>query len=426
MRGDGIVRRAPFGENPTVGERGAGTQRRILEAALATFGVHGFHETRVELITEAAGCSRPAFYQYFSSKEDVFWRLAGLFGRDMADLAGALGDVSRDTPGVDVLVAWLDDLIQLCGTYSPVLAAYDTAAREAPIGVTPASPLTAAIARQLVRSSGSTRRSRRIDDLATTAVTTVLRTIHYAGLGLGGVTRAELARGLAATLHRLLHGGVDAVNRPPSVGRPPNRAPAWPTFPEVGDRQMPMRPRGIRTRRALLEAGSRVLPRRGYHEARVDDIVAEAGVSHGSFYRYFEDKADLFHVLVEDAAHQMVELVTSFPTDVDDDGLHRWLRTWFKSYRANGGVISAWQEIDFDEPALAAYSLEVAVVAFDRLCRIVHARGFGSTDVDALALLALVERVPYRVLTDPALDEAAFIEAAATFVRRAIFGYPEA
>ena len=80
MDGTSIVRRPPFGSNPLVGERGSDTQRKILSAALEVFGEVGFNEARVELITTRAGCSRPAFYQYFSSKDDVFWQLAGQLG----------------------------------------------------------------------------------------------------------------------------------------------------------------------------------------------------------------------------------------------------------------------------------------------------------------------------------------------------------
>ncbi len=36
-----------------MGERGAHTQRRILQAALEVFRVNGFHNTRVELIADA-------------------------------------------------------------------------------------------------------------------------------------------------------------------------------------------------------------------------------------------------------------------------------------------------------------------------------------------------------------------------------------
>jgi len=72
MDGTSIVRRPPFGSNPLVGERGSDTQRKILGAALEVFDEVGFNDARVELITKRAGCSRPAFYQYFSSKDDVF------------------------------------------------------------------------------------------------------------------------------------------------------------------------------------------------------------------------------------------------------------------------------------------------------------------------------------------------------------------
>src|SRR5262245_8236361 len=72
-----VLRRAPFSTNPQVGARGQRSQQRILDAALQVFGEVGYHQCGVSGITEVAGCSRASFYQYFSSKEDVFRRLAG-------------------------------------------------------------------------------------------------------------------------------------------------------------------------------------------------------------------------------------------------------------------------------------------------------------------------------------------------------------
>src|SRR6266545_5679096 len=72
-----VLRRAPFSDNPQVGARGLRSQQRILDAALQVFGEVGYHQCGVIRITEVAGCSRASFYQYFSSKEDVFRRLAG-------------------------------------------------------------------------------------------------------------------------------------------------------------------------------------------------------------------------------------------------------------------------------------------------------------------------------------------------------------
>jgi AcrR family transcriptional regulator len=42
-----------------------------------------------------------------------------------------------------------------------------------------------------------------------------------------------------------------------------------------------------------------VFAKRGYHEATIDDIVAEAGVARGTFYLYFEDKRAVFAELIE-------------------------------------------------------------------------------------------------------------------------------
>jgi AcrR family transcriptional regulator len=53
---------------------------------------------QVKHIADAAGCCGP-FYQYFASKEDVFWRLAGHLSRELAGLADRLDPVAPDADG---------------------------------------------------------------------------------------------------------------------------------------------------------------------------------------------------------------------------------------------------------------------------------------------------------------------------------------
>src|SRR5215204_3106252 len=125
-----IVRRPPFGSNPLVGERGSDTQRRILEAALDVFGAVGFAEARVELITEKAGCSRPAFYQYFSSKDDVFWQLAEQLGHEMVELGHQLDPIGGDAAGITALETWIDQFMSLYDDYAPVFSAFQAASRD--------------------------------------------------------------------------------------------------------------------------------------------------------------------------------------------------------------------------------------------------------------------------------------------------------
>ena len=64
-----------------------------------------------------------------------------------------------------------------------------------------------------------------------------------------------------------------------------------------------LRPETRRERQhELIEAAWRCAARRGFRDLTVDDVCAEAGVSKGAFYGYFEQKQDLLLALLEDDA----------------------------------------------------------------------------------------------------------------------------
>lgn len=54
-------------------------------------------------------------------------------------------------------------------------------------------------------------------------------------------------------------------------------------------------------RQQLLLAAKDIFAKRGYHAAKIDDIVAAAGVARGTFYLYFQDKRGIFEELVDRA-----------------------------------------------------------------------------------------------------------------------------
>ena len=73
-------------------------------------------------------------------------------------------------------------------------------------------------------------------------------------------------------------------------------------------------------RMALIRAAVQIVSQKGYQSATVRDIVAEAGVSVGTFYVYFQDKETLFVHLYEETAvfllqhiQQAIESRSSFP-----------------------------------------------------------------------------------------------------------------
>jgi AcrR family transcriptional regulator len=50
-------------------------------------------------------------------------------------------------------------------------------------------------------------------------------------------------------------------------------------------------------RRAILDAAIRVFARQGFHNARVSDVAAEAGVAYGLVYHYFDSKDQMLNEL---------------------------------------------------------------------------------------------------------------------------------
>jgi AcrR family transcriptional regulator len=60
---------------PTESARRQKTRTRLLDAAFEVFAEHGVHAASVEMITEAAGFTRGAFYSNFSTKEELFFAL---------------------------------------------------------------------------------------------------------------------------------------------------------------------------------------------------------------------------------------------------------------------------------------------------------------------------------------------------------------
>lgn len=52
------------------------TRERLIDAAYDVFSEHGLHAASIEMVTEAAGFTRGAFYSNFESKEELFFALA--------------------------------------------------------------------------------------------------------------------------------------------------------------------------------------------------------------------------------------------------------------------------------------------------------------------------------------------------------------
>jgi AcrR family transcriptional regulator len=68
-------------------------------------------------------------------------------------------------------------------------------------------------------------------------------------------------------------------------------------------------------REQILRVARDVFAKRGYHQATIDDIVAQAGVARGTFYLYFDDKRTVFSELIDRFAAQLTQAIQRIVTD---------------------------------------------------------------------------------------------------------------
>jgi AcrR family transcriptional regulator len=91
--------------------------------------------------------------------------------------------------------------------------------------------------------------------------------------------------------------------------------------PRLDRRTRAARDEGLESRDELLAAALRVFASRGYRQAGVDEIAAEAGYSKGALYWHFSGKEDLLFALIDERIdapmRAMVALLASAPPERD-------------------------------------------------------------------------------------------------------------
>ena len=104
----------------------------------------------------------------------------------------------------------------------------------------------------------------------------------------------------------------------------------------------PSRKHHNRIRELVLQSAGRLFNRHGFNAVSIDDVMAEAGLTRGSFYCYFSSKSDLYAQSVARVVHEDRE--TPKPNGSEraraDKIVQDYLSEWFCRARS---TTASWQ-----------------------------------------------------------------------------------
>ena len=163
----------------------------------------------------------------------------------------------------------------------------------------------------------------------------------------------------------------------------------------------PKTKRGERTRQKILDAAEREIGRKGFAEASISTITAEAAVGQGTFYLYFRSKEDVLRELVlrmgRRLRRHLALAIADAPTRLEAE--RRGLRAFLEFVRANPDLYRVVGECQFvDEAVFRRYYEELAASYRTGLLG-AEARGEiseGDAEVRAWALMGLSDMVGRR------------------------------
>jgi AcrR family transcriptional regulator len=338
--------------------------------------------------------------------------------------------VTPDAAGWQTLRAWVERHGEIHRRYEPVFRAFQAAA-ESDEAIASGSQRIEQRTVSAVRSKLTTTGlpPRHLDAVIAVLETCMTRTRHVTGvlrsaLPSGAYPDARIDDALTDVVHRTLFGADSAVNVHPGRRRAAPRVASAPAdLDDAEDDDVPRSRSGARTLTNLLKAGHDLLVTRGYHGTRVDDIATAAGVSHGAFYRYFDNKDQLVRVLalravrhVVDAFAQIPDIATA-PGPASSTALRQWLRRYHAAHASETAMIRVWVDATTHDAAMRAESAAAVDRARRRLVRFLRGRGFGDVDTEALVAVALVDAFGAR------RRQPAIVDATAHVIERGLLGF---
>jgi AcrR family transcriptional regulator len=114
---------------------------------------------------------------------------------------------------------------------------------------------------------------------------------------------------------------------------------------------------GVRARAEIIAAARELFARQGYQATTVESIGEATGRSGAAVYQYFEGKAEIFGIFLQESGAELKVLGERFPLLTDDAAgelaLEQWISELMDLLGRHQSIFLMWAPIQYSEPALA-------------------------------------------------------------------------
>jgi AcrR family transcriptional regulator len=160
----------------------------------------------------------------------------------------------------------------------------------------------------------------------------------------------------------------------------------------------------VETRARLVAAAKEIFERDGFLDARISDIAERAGLSHGSFYHYFESKEEVFREVALEVDEQLTAPMYDVIFDRSFEAspyerLRTAIRMHLERYRAEARIMGVIEQVSRIDPEVSAARHQRHLASNSDVTKAIEAlqrQGLADPRLDPAIAAAALGSISYR------------------------------
>lgn len=363
--------------------KGMKTRQNLADTAEKIFGTKGFFNASIVEITHKAGVAQGTFYNYFSSKEDifleVFTRLINNFLAELKEETANPANAGEELAAkFRFFFRWVTKHRNLFSLINQMMLVNPEIYRW----------FFENTVNHHINGLREGIKSGEFKDLDLETMACCLTGI-YAFIGWRwGYLEDKVAPDY---VHKdifefVFHGLEQETGKHNDPEHVLAEMPKWPKTNSAGIQTLTSK--GVETRKRLLDAAGEIYATKGYFNTSIVDITQKAGVAQGTFYVYFPSKQDIFVELVKQLCdNYRTELlkVTAEAASAKEELVLR-LRFLFRWMKTHHNLFSLIEQAILVNEKLYRWFYEISVSSYIRVLQAgIDSGEFKALDTESMA-----------------------------------------